>query len=246
MLRARRMKPPRPSGSQVHDHAVLAGVLRDITTHGPVVLSESLTQIQQYRDQLADVDPNDQSRDEALAYWINLYNAGALHRAGEAYSRDYSSVLRVPGAFDETWVTVAGVDMSLDDIEHGIIRRFKDPRIHGALVCGSVSCPTLSSTPFTGSDIDDQLDRQMRSYLSRGGATLDQTTNTLRLSRVLKWYGGDFVWPETMPTLRPARPKRTATSIAQWLSESDADWIDEHRPSVVFAPYDWGLGCSIA
>jgi hypothetical protein len=57
------------------------------------------------------------------------------------------SVLRMPGAFSAPFVTVAGERLSLDAIEHAKIRRFADPRIHAALVCGSVSCPTLRPPP---------------------------------------------------------------------------------------------------
>ena len=57
-----------------------------------------------------------------------------------------------PGAFDAPWAMVGGESLSLNDIEHGKIRRFRDPRIHAALVCGSVSCPTLRYEPF-GEDL---------------------------------------------------------------------------------------------
>ena len=115
------------------------------------------------------------------------------------------SALRVPGAFNVSWVTVGRESLTLTDIEHGKIRRFGDPRIHAALVCGSVSCPTLRHQPYQG-DIDEQLDDQMRSFLAIGGAVVDRDNGTLRLSRVLLWYGRDLVAPRRMPTLLPARP----------------------------------------
>ncbi len=245
MLYARRVAVPRPSGNGVVDHAALADVLKAVSAEGTRALPSALTALGRYRDSLAETDPDDLDADEALAYWINLYNAGALFRAGEAQSHDYTSVLRVPGAFSGVWATVQGVALSLDDIEHGKIRRFKDPRIHGALVCGSVSCPTLSATPFTGQDIDRQLDRQMRSYLGAGGATVDRATNTVRMSRILKWYGGDFQRPHAMPTLRPVQASGMAETIQPWLADDDADYVESHHPKTVFVSYDWGLGCSI-
>jgi hypothetical protein len=209
-------------------------------------LAESTSDLGAYRDALSSIDPDQLTRQESLAYWINLYNAGALHRAGQAYSDDYESVLRVPGAFSAPWATVEGETMSLDDIEHGKIRRFGDPRIHGALVCGSVSCPTLRNEPFNGAILDKQLDDQMRTFLVRGGARIDETANTLHLSRVLMWYGGDFARPHRMPTLRPARASSISMAMIPWLDPLDAAYVILEQPKVVFAPYDWGLGCSVA
>jgi hypothetical protein len=246
MLYARRLKKPQPSGSIAVDHAPLARVLDTLQSDGVEALSNAASVLEAYRDVLSTIDPDDLTPHESLAYWINLYNAGALHRAGQAYSHDYESVLRVPGAFSAPWTTVEGETMSLDDIEHGKIRRFGDPRIHGALVCGSVSCPTLRNEPFNGALLDKQLDDQMRTFLASGGARLDKTTNALHLTKVLQWYGGDFVRPQRMPTLRPARTPSITAAIIPWLDPLDAAYVIVERPKAVFAPYDWGLGCSVA
>jgi len=246
MLYARRLSKPRPDGQIEVDHAPLARVLDALRRDGVQSLADASASLATYRDALATIDPDGLTRTESLAYWINLYNAGALERAGQALSQDFDSVLRVPGAFSAPWATVGIETMSLDDIEHGKIRQFGDPRIHGALVCGSVSCPTLRSEPFAGASLDDQLDDQMRTFLTDGGARLDKSNNTLHLTRVLKWYGGDFVRPSKMPTLRPASSRDTARAISRWLAPADSTYIAKHKPRVDFAPYDWALGCSVA
>jgi hypothetical protein len=230
----------------VVDHAPLARVLERLQSEGVRSLAGSSSELETYRDALSFVDPDDLTPQESLAYWINLYNAGALHRAGQAYSQALESVLRVPGAFSASWATVEGETMSLNDIEHGKIRRFGDPRIHGALVCGSVSCPTLPNEPFAGALLDKQLDDQMRQFLASGAARLDKVSNSLHLTRVLKWYGGDFARPRRMPTLRPAGASSLSMAIVPWLDPQDAAFVIVKRPSVNFAPYDWGLGCSVA
>jgi hypothetical protein len=246
MLYARRLRPPRPVGDIAVDHAPLSRVLDTLQSEGVGSLFNAVSDLEAYRDVLSSIDPNHLTFDESLAYWINLYNAGALHRAGQAYSHDYESVLRVPGAFSAPWATVEGETMSLDDIEHGKIRRFGDPRIHGALVCGAVSCPTLRSEPFNGAQLDKQLDDQMRRFLAGGGARLDKTKNALHLTRVLQWYGGDFALPQRMPTLRPARAASLSMAIVPWLDPLDAAYVILEQPKVIFASYDWGLGCSVA
>jgi hypothetical protein len=246
MLHARRLEVPRPTGDASVDHSSLARVLDRLKRDGVRALEHASDELADYRDALATEDPDQLTQSESLAFWMNLYNAGALHRAAQAYSHDYESVLRVPGAFSTSWVTVRGESMSLDDIEHGKIRRFGDPRIHGALVCGSVSCPTLRSEPFDGARLGEQLDSQMRFLLSNGGSRLDRTENTIHLTRVLKWYGGDFVRPHRMPTLLPARASDLAAAISRWLDPDDARYVVTIRPRVVFAAYDWGFGCSVA
>jgi hypothetical protein len=153
-------------------------------------------------------------------------------------------VLRVPGAFDRPVLDIAGEQLSLDAIEHGKIRRFGDPRIHGALVCGSVSCPTLRFEPYRGEELDSQLDDQMRRFLAGGGAQLDQGTGTVHLSRVFLWYGGDFTRPASMPTWLPARPAALPRVLLPWLDES-ADWLASGPAAVKYQPYDWGLRCSV-
>jgi hypothetical protein len=133
--------------------------------------------------------------------------------------------------------------LSLEDIEHGKIRRFRDPRIHGALVCGSASCPTLRYQPYTGNAIDDQLDAQMRTFLSGGGATYDADSGHLLLSRVFLWYGADFVRPMRMPTWIPAGKRSVGKAVAKWLDPAVAERAN--GATIGFQSYDWGLACSI-
>lgn len=246
MLRARRVPRPNPSGSGTVDHKGLRAVLSAVSGGGIGAIGPLNPEIAEYIDELATVDPDELPRDEALAFWLNLYNAGALRAAGQAKAIDADSVLRIPGALTKPWIEIAGERLSLDQIEHGKIRRFSDPRIHGSLICGSVSCPTLRETPFTGTGLDDQLEDQMTSFMSRGGGSVDRATRTVTLSRVFKWYGRDFVAPSRMPTILPAGGNRIAAAVAPWLSAEDAAFVTNERPAVRFAAYDWGLGCSIA
>ncbi len=198
-----------------------------------------------YRASLARVDPDTLTGPEALAYWLNLYNAEALDLAANALAAGAGSVLRVPGAFDAPRVRVAGEELSLNDVEHGKVRRFREPRIHGALVCGSVSCPTLRYEPFAGDRVADQLEDQMRRFVALGGAQADRADGTLRLSRIFLWYGGDFTRPHRMPTMLPARRRSVASAVAEWMDPTEASWVAEAEPRVAFQPYDWALSCAI-
>lgn len=246
MLRARRVSRPRPSGSGTVDHTVFASALRRLAEDGIGSFGSEDGELGSYRASASTIDPDHLPRGEALAFWLNLYNAGAIGSAAAAYDVAIDSVLRIPGTFSRPWITIAGEDLSLDDIEHGKIRRFGDPRIHGALVCGSISCPTLAGEPFTGLDVDSQLEDQMRSFMVLGGGQIDRATNTVTLSRVLKWYGRDFVSPPKMPTIVPATSGAIRDAVSQWFPDGDRLFISTNRPAVRFAVYDWALGCSIA
>lgn len=245
ILRAKRVSRPDPSGTGALESSDLATVLDTLRTGGIATLPDEREHLRDFRIRMEASDPDSLSDDGALTFWLNLYNAGALAVAADAFERGAHSVLRIPGAFDEPWATIAGEPLSLNDIEHGKLRRFGDPRIHGALVCGSVSCPTLRYEPF-GENLDDQLDDQMRSFLAGGGAAVDRTAGILRLSRIFLWYGGDFTRPHRMPTWLPSRKKDLSRVVAAWLPAEDAEWIAGSSPRVEYAPYDWGLACSIA
>ncbi len=245
IARARRVRRPRPSGDRWVRSGDYATVLAALRSDGVGVLPAERSALVGFRNQMEEVDPDTLSSDGALAFWLNLYNAGALTLAADTIEADESSVLRVPGAFDTPWAIIDGEWLSLNDIEHGKIRRFRDPRVHAALVCGSASCPTLRHEPFDDT-VSSQLDDQMRTFLAAGGADVDRDSGTLRLSRVFLWYGGDFVRPGRMPTWLPARRRDLVRAIARWLPADDADWVLASTPDVEFATYDWGLACSIA
>lgn len=230
---------PSPQSDGTVSHAAFAPLLGRLADEGTRVLPALSHALSGYIDDMSGVEPDALSRAEALAYWLNLYNAGALRLAATAAERNLTSVLRVPGAFSRPLVTVAGEALSLDAIEHAKVRRFGDPRIHGALVCGSVSCPTLRHQPYSGRELDTELDQQMRAFLSGGGAV--RSANELRLSRVFQWYGGDFVRPHRMPTWVPPRKRQLLSALGPWIDPG----LAASTSLVAFQPYDWGLRCSV-
>jgi len=142
-------------------------------------------------------------------------------------------------------ISVDGESLSLDDIEHGKLRRFRDPRIHAALVCGSVSCPTLRADPYRGEGLDDQLDDQLRHFLLAGALEIDEDKDVVYLSRVFLWFGGDFTRPHRMPTFIPAQRSRVLTALRPWMESGTARWVAKADPAVEYQGYDWGLRCTV-
>lgn len=237
------VRPPRPDGHDTIDHADFAPVLDALAAKGISALGAVSSDIDAYLARMAGVAPDQLSRDEALAFWLNVYNAGALRLAVDAQAREEASVLRVPGGFSRPFITVAGTALSLDAVEHAKVRRFNDPRIHAALVCGSVSCPTLRSVPYSGTALSDQLDDQMRAFLTGGAA--EQAADGLYLSMVFRWYGADFVRPDSMPTFVPAGSRRVVAAITPWLSADVQSWLRHETPPIRYQSYDWGLRCAV-
>jgi len=225
------------------DHGALQPALDAVGSGG--VGAVDLETTGEYLAAMSAVDPDDLDAGEALAFWINVYNAGALALARRAYGEEAGTVLRVPGAFSRPFIDIAGERLSLDDVEHGKVRRFGDPRVHAALVCGSASCPTLRGEPYRGAELGAQLDDQMRRFLASGGARFSASPDRIALSRVFKWYGADFTRPRRMPTLLPTTRRRVFDALRPWIDPELAARKEEGLPTVEFQRYDWALGCTV-
>lgn len=136
-------------------------------------------------------------RDEQMAYWINLYNALTVQVILDHYPVDSIRDIDISGFFsDGPWgkelVTIEGQDVSLDDIEHRILRPiWRDPRIHYAVNCASIGCPDLQPEPFRAADLDAQLDAAAEGYVNDPrGAVVDG--DDLVVSSIYEWFQEDF------------------------------------------------------
>ncbi|WP_419252787.1 DUF547 domain-containing protein [Caulobacter sp. ErkDOM-YI] len=149
-----------------------------------------------YIDHLSALDPQALSRPEQFAFWANLYNALTLREVIDAWPvksiREIRSSLLVAGPWKKTVVRVRGVDLSLDGIEHGILRKgWSDPRVHYAVNCASFSCPNLRRQAWRGAGLGPTLDEAARAYVNhpRGVAFKGAA---LTVSSIYKWYSSDF------------------------------------------------------
>jgi len=85
----------------------------------------------------------------------------------------------------------------------------------------------------------------MRRFLADGAATARPERGVLQLSRVIRWYGADFVRPERMPTLLPASRRDVRDALTSWMPADLRRWSASEDPAVELLPYDWGLGCAV-
>jgi hypothetical protein len=154
-----------------------------------------------YIGSLQSIDPNALDPSEQFAFYVNLYNAKTIDIVLDHYPvksiKDISLgghllASLTGGPWKAKVVKVNGTELSLDDIEHGILRtRFHDPRIHYAVNCASVGCPNLSNEAYTGAKLDAQLDTSAHNYVnSPRGFRFDG--QALVASSIYKWFKDDF------------------------------------------------------
>ncbi len=150
-----------------------------------------------YLAMLESSDPTSLTRDAQMAFWINLYNAKTVDLVVDAYP--VSSIKRIKGGlfnngpWDEKVMNVAGRPLSLNDVEHGILRPVwnNDPRIHYAVNCASIGCPNLALQPFTSANLASMLDQSARDFINHPRGA-DVSGGRLVVSSIFAWYQSDF------------------------------------------------------
>jgi hypothetical protein len=171
---------------------------------------------------------------EHLALWINAYNVLAVDVVQRHYPvasiRDVGSWLRP--VWKRPAGVVAGRTVTLDEIEHGILRPLGEPRIHAAIVCASVSCPSLRREAYRGERLEAQLEDALRRFLAdpRKGSRLEAEAGVLRLSAIFDWYAEDFAARGGVRVyLAPRLPEASARALREGgealaLRYFDYDW----------------------
>jgi len=137
------------------------------------------------------IPDNTWSKNAALAYWINTYNAFTLKLIVENYP--IKSITNLSGGkpWDVKNIHLAGKKYSLNNIENDIIRsNFKDARIHFAVNCAAVSCPPLSNTAFTETNINDLLNTRTKNFINSSANTI--SASKIKISKIFEWYKEDF------------------------------------------------------
>ena len=148
-----------------------------------------------YLAYLARINPDDLSRDDAFAYYINLYNAATIDLVLENYP-GIDSIKDIGGFFGNPWkiefIVLKGKKVHLDHVEHEILRpRYKDPRLHFAVNCASLGCPPLHAKPFEGRTLDATLDELTRQNMADPAHTRLEGDD-LYVSKVFDWFGEDW------------------------------------------------------
>ncbi len=193
---------------------------------------------------------------DQIAFWINAYNGLTLLAVVDHYPIEPSfwaafrfpanSIRQISGVWDELQFDVAGRRLTLDDIEHHILRRdFDEPRIHMALVCAALGCPPLRAEPYSGDRLDAQLDDQSRRFLSNPAkCRIDPGGGVVELSPIFDWYGADFIG-RYAPTegFAGRNPKQAAVLnfISRYVGPRLREFLRSGAYQVRYSGYDWSL-----
>jgi len=175
------------------------------------------------------------SRSGQLAYWINAYNAVTLHGILREYPtssiRNHTAKLFGYNIWHDLLLTAGGRAISLDSIEHDILRKMNEPRIHFAIVCASKSCPRLLNRAYTAQKLEQQLTRNTKAFFAtplhfrhRGGR--------FYMSSILSWFAEDFGASKAaqLKKIAPYLPTAAAQKAAR-----------ENSVSISYITYDWSL-----
>ena len=154
-------------------------------------------QLNSYIDYLTYLKVSSYNRNEQLAYWVNLYNAMTIATVlGSMPVKsilDIKSGLFTAGPWEKKTIEVEGKQLSLNDIEHRIVRPiWNDPRTHFALNCASYSCPNLQKSAYTGKQINTMLNTATQQYINDSRGVSIDASNKLILSQIFEWYSTDF------------------------------------------------------
>jgi hypothetical protein len=144
-------------------------------------------------------DRENWSKNEQLAYWINVYNAFTIKLIVDNYPvnsiQDLHPTIKIPlvnTVWHKKFFKIGGKDASLDEVEHKILRKeFDEPRIHFAVNCASYSCPPLLNEAFVPEKIDQQLDSQAKKFINDKRHN-KISANEIEISQIFSWFKGDF------------------------------------------------------
>ncbi|MDZ7721411.1 MAG: DUF547 domain-containing protein [candidate division KSB1 bacterium] len=252
---------PSRSAGPAFSHSAFDAVLQEHVQNGLVdyqALTQNRQRLKLYLKQIERVDADSfrqWDRAEQMALWINAYNAITIEGIVRHYPIDWgnllsrarfpkSSIRQISGFWDKVFIPVMGRDLTLNDIEHNVLRKqYKDPRIHFVLVCASIGCPKLPNRAFTADQLNQQMDAATREFIQNPDKNrLDKQENILYLSSIFKWYKEDFPASAGSGSLKVYGDERGVVEFAaDYRSESDRKFIYEQQPKLKYLDYDWSL-----
>ncbi|MBP73894.1 MAG: hypothetical protein CMQ18_04855 [Gammaproteobacteria bacterium] len=193
--------------------------------------------LREYLDAMSRIAPTQLNRDEQLSYWINLYNAQTIQVVLD-HPRKKSILSMGPffslGPWDEPYLTIENKPVTLNDIEHRILRPiWQDHRLHYVLNCASIGCPNLSQTAYRATSIAQQMADAQIAFLQHPRAISFTDRGELQLTSLFDWYLADFA-PDVFGLLAYLAVQRPdlAADLAAMAGNADAK---------INYVYDWDL-----
>ncbi len=196
-------------------------------------------------EEISHINPeNLKTKNEKLAFWINVYNLFTINAIIEKYPIQSINELHFMGSlslayvlnrtiWDTYYFEIHNRKYNLNQVEHDILRKeFKDFRIHAAIVCAAKSCPPLRSEIYHPKFIDEQLDNQMKIFLSqRHKNYYDSKHNILYLSKIFDWFEKDF----------KSDDRSLIQNLERFFPQEWREDVIRNNPKISFTDYDWSL-----
>jgi len=201
-------------------------------------------ELDKYLTQLSNTNPEKLSRNEKLAFWINAYNAFTLQVVRDNYPIESITDLHTGGkiigyllgktVWDKQFITINNKKYSLNDIEHNILRKMNEPRIHFAVVCASISCPELKDEAFEADNIETQLQEQTIKFLNdKTRNHYDLKNRKAYISEIFSWFGEDF--GNSDENILKFISKYVPDNISKDIKSNISKW------NISFNDYNWNL-----
>lgn len=155
--------------------------------------ASDVAKLDNYLETFADFDFDSLNGDEQFAAYANIYNALTVKHIVGRYPVKSIRSGYIVGPWKRVFTTVEGEEVSLDHIEHEILRvEWDDPRVHYAVNCAAISCPNLQTDAWFGETLDEDLDRAARAYVNDPRGVTIRRNGTLQVSTIYKWFREDF------------------------------------------------------
>lgn len=179
--------------------------------------------LQVYLDDLsANVPQKSWSRNAILAYWINAYNAYTVKLILDNYP--VKSIKDIKDPWGKKFFTLGTKKYSLEEIEHEILRKMNEPRIHFAINCASFSCPNLLNQAYSEAKLESQLEAGTKAFVNDKTKNAI-TPNSIEISKIFDWFSGDF---------------KTKGTVIDYLNQYSTVKISKNA-KVKYKDYNWNL-----
>ena len=217
---------PKVATAQPVNHNDWEVLLKKYVTNGNVAyrnFKNDKVKLEFYLEYLAQNSPSSSwSKNEKLAYYINLYNAATVKLILDNYP--IKSIKDINDPWGKKWVKVGNQLLSLSGIENDILRKMNESRIHFAIVCASYSCPKLENFAFTAARMESQLQQVTKGFINDTKRN-QFTSETAKISEIFNWYKVDFIANGT---------------VLDYISKY-ADQTINTNAEINYLNYDWSL-----
>lgn len=246
------------------DHRDYAQVLTKFVNHQGLVdyqgLRDQPQALERYLSRLQSLSKETYQQwtsSQQVAFWINAYNAITLKviidhypiKTGGLLSSvlyPKNSIRQIAGAWDKLAYPVMGEALTLDQIEHEILRKdFNQPGIHVALVCAARSCPYLRTEPYQRDRLAAQLAEQARIFFKqKENFVINREEDQVGISSIFKWFGKDFIPSYGSDEVFTAlgRTERAVLNYAlSFINQAQQDYLKKNAFDLYYLSYDWRL-----